>query len=115
MRHEGNVVIGFLGKCDFDLGIAVVNITTFLDVQVVLLNHLMVFLPYSKVVAVGRGISGKLMATSGMLTPDASGSEDSEDLMLSTCKISEVNLHCDMSPHFNVFIFQYAVGISWRQ
>jgi len=29
------------------------------------------------------------MATSGMLTPDASGSEDSEDLMLSTCKISE--------------------------
>ena len=68
MRDEGNVVIGFLGKCDFDLGIAVVNITTFLDVQVVLLNHLMVFLPYSKVVAVGRGISGKLMATSGMLT-----------------------------------------------
>ncbi|KAG2552356.1 hypothetical protein PVAP13_9KG423200 [Panicum virgatum] len=89
VRHEGNVVIGFLGKCDFDLGIAVVNITTFLNVQVVLLNHLMVFLPYSKVVAVGRGISGKLMATSGMLTPDASGSEDSEDLMLSTCKISE--------------------------
>ena len=105
MRDEGNVVIGFLGKCDFDLGIAVVNVTTFLDVQVVLLNHHMVFLPYSKVVAVGRGISGKLMATSGMLTPDASGSEDSEDLMLSTCKISEVNLHCDMSPHFNVFIF----------
>nr|CAB3479390.1 unnamed protein product [Digitaria exilis] len=29
------------------------------------------------------------MATSGMLTPDASRSEDSEDLMLSTCKISE--------------------------
>ena len=105
----------FWEKCDFDLGIAVVNVTTFLDVQVVLLNHHMVFLPYSKVVAVGRGISGKLMATSGMLTPDASGSEDSEDLMLSTCKISEVNLHCDMSPHFNVFIFQYAVGISWRQ
>ena len=47
MRDEGNVVIGFLGKCDFDLGIAVVNVTTFLDVQVVLLNHHMVFLPYS--------------------------------------------------------------------
>jgi len=87
--HEGNVVVGFLGKCAFDLGIAVVNVMTFLDVQVILLNHLREFMPYSNVVAVGRGISGKLMSTNGVLTPDTSRSEDKENLMLSTCKISE--------------------------
>ena len=112
MCHEGNVVVGFLGKCAFDLGIAVVNVMTFLDVQVILLNHLREFMPYSNVVAVGRGISGKLMSTNGVLTPDTSRSEDKENLMLSTCKISEVNLHCYMSSHFNVFLFQY---VSWRQ
>lgn len=100
MCHEGNVVPRVLEECDLELGIAVVNVTAFLDVQVVLLNHLMECVPYGKVVALGCDRSGKLMATSGMLTPDASGSEDSEDLMLSTCKISEVNLHYVMSPHF---------------
>lgn len=111
MRHGGNVVIGFLGRCAFDLGIAVINIMTFLDVQVVP-NHLMEFMPYSNVVAVGHDISGKLMSTNGVLTPDTSGSENSEDLMLSTCKISEVNSHCYMSSHFNVFLFRY---VSWTQ
>jgi hypothetical protein len=35
-------------------------------------------------------ISGKLMATGGILTHDSRESEDSEELMLSTCKICEV-------------------------
>uniref|UniRef100_A0A0A9CMB2 Uncharacterized protein n=1 Tax=Arundo donax TaxID=35708 RepID=A0A0A9CMB2_ARUDO len=91
VHHEGNIVRGFLGEYDLDLGIAVVNVITFLDVQVVHLSPVVEveLLPCSKVVAVGRGICGKLMATSGILTCDSSGSEDNEDLMLSTCKICE--------------------------
>ncbi|CAL4959380.1 unnamed protein product [Urochloa decumbens] len=91
VRHEGNVVRGFLGKYDLDHGFAVVIATACLDVQAVRLNHEMEveFLPCSKVVAVGRGISGELMATGGVLTHYPSGTEDSEDLMLSTCKICE--------------------------
>ncbi|KAL6853393.1 hypothetical protein ACP4OV_019422 [Aristida adscensionis] len=89
VRHEGNVTEGFLGKYDLEHDIAVVNAMTFVDVQVILLNHVMEYLPYSKVVALGRNISGKLMATNGMLIHDSSGSEDSGDLILSTCKISE--------------------------
>ncbi|CAL4945485.1 unnamed protein product [Urochloa decumbens] len=89
VRHEGNVVKGFLGKYDLDHGLAVVIATACLDVQAVTINHEMEmeFLPCSKVVAVGRGISGKLMATGGVLTHDPSESEGSEELMLSTCKI----------------------------
>ena len=56
----------------------------------------MEFLPCTKVVALGRGISGKLMATGGILTRDSRESEDSEELMLSTCKICEVHLHYDI-------------------
>jgi len=48
-------------------------------------------MPDIKVVAVGRDISGKLMATSGTLT-DSGRSEDRGHLMFSTCKLSEVYL-----------------------
>ncbi|CAD6228078.1 unnamed protein product [Miscanthus lutarioriparius] len=79
VRYEGNVVTGFLGKYDLDYGLAIVNVTSCLDVQAV--------------VALGRGISGKLMATGGILTRDSRESEDSEELMLSTCKICESLRH----------------------
>lgn len=97
MRHEGNAVSGFLAKYDLDHGIAVVVATSCLDVQAVCLSHVMEveFLPCSKVVAVGSDISGKLMATSGVLTHDSSASEDCEELMLSTCTICEVQLYYD--------------------
>jgi len=98
VRYEGNVVTGFLGKYDLDYGLSIVNVTSCLDVQAVRLTHVvdMEFLPCTKVVALGRGISGKLVATGGILTHDSRESEDSEELMLSTCKICEVHLHYDI-------------------
>jgi hypothetical protein len=56
VRYEGNVVTGFLGKYDLDYGLAIVNVTTCLDVQAVRLTHVleMEFLPCTKVVALGR-------------------------------------------------------------
>ncbi|XP_066310691.1 putative protease Do-like 14 isoform X2 [Miscanthus floridulus] len=91
VRYEGSVVTGFLGKYDLDYGLAIVNVTSCLDVHAVRLTHVvdMEFLPCTKVVALGRGISGKLVATGGILTRDSRESEDSEELMLSTCKICE--------------------------
>jgi hypothetical protein len=93
-----------LGKYDLNHGLAC------LDVQAVRLNHEMEveFLPGSKVVATGRGISCKLMAPSGVLTHDSSRTEDSEELRLSTCKICEVHLHYGTIA-FSVFLFLYAV------
>jgi hypothetical protein len=76
---------------DLDHVIAVIEVTSALDVYCVPLNYAEELMPGRKVVAVGRDISGKLMATSGMLT--ASGrSEDCGHLMFSTCKLSEVHL-----------------------
>ncbi|EEC71573.1 hypothetical protein OsI_03944 [Oryza sativa Indica Group] len=65
---------------------------TFLNVHEVLPNHVMKYLSGSKVVAVGRDISGKLITTDGMLISDSNGSEDTEEFMLSTCKISEAGI-----------------------
>ena len=94
MRGEGKVGSGILGEYDLDQEFALINVVLVnLGVHAVHLNHQVGFLPHSKVVAVGRAISGKLMVTNGILTDDTSGSEDSKGLMFSTCKISEVHLH----------------------
>lgn len=90
MRYEGNVYEGCLQQYDFDHDIALVHVMMCLHVNAMYFGDVE-SPPYSKVVAVGRDISGKLMATSGILTSDSSGSEDCEDIMLSTCKISEVH------------------------
>ncbi|CAN6311068.1 unnamed protein product, partial [Urochloa humidicola] len=89
VRHEGNVVIGNLEKYDFDYEIAVVKITSSLDVNAVFLYNLFHYMPYCDVVSLGRDISGKLLATTGKLTPDSNRSED-RYLMFSSCKLSEV-------------------------
>ncbi|XP_062208183.1 uncharacterized protein LOC133909666 isoform X2 [Phragmites australis] len=90
VRHEGDEVYeGFLAEYSLDSNFAVVDVRTFLDVHVGLIEHAVEILPRGKVVAVGRGISGKLMATSVILTDDLSGSEINEDFISSTCKISE--------------------------
>lgn len=93
MRHEDNVVIGFLEKYDLDLNIAAVNVMDLPDLQAVLFNYDGKSVPHSKVLAVGRDICGKLMSTFGILNGVSSGSRYSEWFMLSTCKISEVHLH----------------------
>ncbi|KAF2952574.1 hypothetical protein DAI22_01g345300 [Oryza sativa Japonica Group] len=89
VRCEGNFVVGCLDEYDLDHEIAFVKVMTFLNVHEVLPNHVMKYLSGSKVVAVGRDISGKLITTDGMLISDSNGSEDAEEFMLSTCKISE--------------------------
>uniref|UniRef100_A0ACD5YG67 Uncharacterized protein n=1 Tax=Avena sativa TaxID=4498 RepID=A0ACD5YG67_AVESA len=90
VRRNGKVARGLLGDYDFDQEIALVNIMVFsLGVRPVDLYHQVEFLPCSKVVAVARADSGTLMATTGILTSDSSGSEDGKQMMLSTCKISE--------------------------
>ncbi|XP_002459160.2 serine protease HTRA3 [Sorghum bicolor] len=88
VRYGGNVYTGSLQQYDFDHDIAVVNVMMCIHVNAIYFAEVECP-PYSKVVAVGRDISGKLMATSGVLTGDSSGSEDCEDIMISTCKISE--------------------------
>uniref|UniRef100_A0A0E0M7M2 Uncharacterized protein n=1 Tax=Oryza punctata TaxID=4537 RepID=A0A0E0M7M2_ORYPU len=47
-------------------------------------------MPYCDVVSLGRHISGKLMAITGKLTHDSSGSK--EYLMFSSCKLSEIEV-----------------------
>jgi hypothetical protein len=79
---------------DLDHVIVVVEVTFTLDVYcAVPLSYAEELMPGRKVVAVGRDISGKLMATSGTLT-DSGQSEGCGHLMLSTCKLSEVHLRC---------------------
>lgn len=79
---------------DLDHVIVVVEVTFTLDVYcAVPLSYAEELMPGRKVVAVGRDISGKLMATSGTLT-DSGQSEGCGHLMFSTCKLSEVHLRC---------------------
>uniref|UniRef100_A0ACD6ARR4 Uncharacterized protein n=1 Tax=Avena sativa TaxID=4498 RepID=A0ACD6ARR4_AVESA len=88
--RNGDVARGILGSYRSDYGIAVVNIVSVtLGVHPVDLYRQVEVLPCSKVVAVARANSGTLMATTGTLTGDSSGSEDGTQLMLSTCKISK--------------------------
>ena len=95
MRHEQNVVVGFLEEYDLDHEIAVVKITSSLNLNAVFLHNVSLYQPYNDVVSLGRDISGKLLATTGKLTPISSGS-DRRYLMFSSCKLSEVHLHCNL-------------------
>ncbi|EES15501.2 hypothetical protein SORBI_3008G003100, partial [Sorghum bicolor] len=87
--HEGYGAIGTVVEYDLDHVIAVIKVTSALDVYCVPLSYAEEVMPGRKVVAVGRDISGKLMATSGTLTA-SDRSEDCGHLMFSTCKLSEV-------------------------
>jgi hypothetical protein len=71
VRYEGNVYEGCLQQYDFDHDIALVHVMMCLHVNAMYFGDVE-SPPYSKVVAVGRDISGKLMATSGILTSDSS-------------------------------------------
>ncbi|CAL4945461.1 unnamed protein product [Urochloa decumbens] len=85
VRLGRDVITGFLGQYDLDHEIAVVIVMSVLDVHVVLLNNPAKLEPACKVVALGHGISGDVMATDGILTDNSSG-----ELKLSTCNISKV-------------------------
>ncbi|KAK3166594.1 hypothetical protein QOZ80_1AG0047870 [Eleusine coracana subsp. coracana] len=95
VRYEDNAVAGFLGEYNLCHNVAVVNVMTFPDVHFKLFNNRVDFLPCTKVVALGRGISGKLMTTGGILT----GNSSEHFLTLSSCKISQV---CEGGPLFDL-------------
>ena len=105
MRHKGRAATGFLEEYDLDYDIAVVKITSFLDIQKVLLHRALGTMLHSEVVSVGHDISGKIMTKSGNLTCDPRGYEDCE-LMFSTCNLSKVHLHYNLSI-LNVICFCY--------
>jgi hypothetical protein len=89
VRHGDNVVIGFLDKCDPHLNVVAVNIMDLSDLYTVVFNRGVKFLPNTSVVAVGRDVRGNLISTGGILNDGSCGS-----WYTSTCKISEVHLHC---------------------
>jgi hypothetical protein len=90
VRHEDKVVCGFLDKYDSYFNIAAVNVMDLSDLHIVVSSHGVKFLPNSKVVATGRDVNGNLISRGGILNDDSCGSWR----MSSTCKISEVHLHC---------------------
>lgn len=95
MRHEGNEVYkGVVAEFDLDHNFAVVDVHTFLDVQVGPFLCALESLPHGEVIVVGHGVSGEILAKSVVLNGDSRVSKDDEDL---NCKISEVHLHDDMS------------------
>jgi hypothetical protein len=104
VRHEGNnnkVYGGRMDEYDLDGNFAVVSVSCYLDVRVGPFQRALEILPHSEVlVAVGRGVSGEIMAKSVELNGDLGVYEDDEDLDCN--KISEVHLH--------VILFLYA----WR-
>ncbi|XP_066315934.1 uncharacterized protein [Miscanthus floridulus] len=74
VRHEGSEVYeGVLSEYDLDRNFAIVIVSTSLDVHVGLFKHRVEILPRGMVLALGRGISGKLVPTNVILT-----SEDNE-------------------------------------
>ncbi|KAF0907755.1 hypothetical protein E2562_020497 [Oryza meyeriana var. granulata] len=83
---------GWLRHYDLQYNIAVIGTKFFPGLQATNLEHQLKFESHSKVVAVGRCFkSGKLMATSGVLTDDPSGVYRKE-LMISTCEITMVGV-----------------------
>lgn len=104
MRHEGSEVYqGFLARYDLDHNFSVVKVRSFLDVHVGLIKHAVGNLPDSKVVAIGRGTTGNLMAASVVLNGDLSRSDNNEDPVSSRVKITKVHLHYDMCTFMLLF------------
>ncbi|XP_047094108.1 uncharacterized protein LOC124706488 [Lolium rigidum] len=85
---DDQVELGWLNFYDLQHNLAVINIPRFHTLRVACLDNQRQFECHSKVVAVGRCFnSGKLMATSGMLTDNPSR-DYREELAISTCEIT---------------------------
>lgn len=94
MRHEHNLVTGFLGQYDLDRDIVVVNVKNFPGLSPIVFRSRTTFPPHTNAVALGCDSDGKLIAKRGILNFDPSG--DFLSRMLSTCKITEVHLRYNM-------------------
>jgi hypothetical protein len=87
---DDQVELGWLNFYDLQHNLAVINIPRFHTLREARLDNQRQFECHSKVVAVGRCFnSGKLMATSGMLTDNPSR-DYREELAISTCEITMV-------------------------
>ncbi|CAL4972056.1 unnamed protein product [Urochloa decumbens] len=95
VRHGDNVVTGFLGEYDVDCNIAAVNVENFPDLHTVGFRNLSEFPHHGNVVAVGRDITGKLIATRGILN---NLSRSFPSLRTTTCQISK---DCEGGPLFD--------------
>ncbi|KAL6616758.1 hypothetical protein ACP70R_039028 [Stipagrostis hirtigluma subsp. patula] len=114
--HEDYVAKGFLRAYDLDREIAFVDVMTFRDIQAIYPNAVMNFEPQrmSKVVAVGRDISGKLMTMGGILNGYSAKPKRSKRFIMSTCKIPEV---CEGGPLFDFdgnFLGMNVYGVQWE-
>uniref|UniRef100_J3MNV8 Uncharacterized protein n=1 Tax=Oryza brachyantha TaxID=4533 RepID=J3MNV8_ORYBR len=87
---KNQVTYGWFTDYDLQYNIVVIETTYYPGLQAINFEHQLQFESHNKVVAVGRCFkSGKLMATSGMLTDDPSGVYCKE-LMISSCEITMV-------------------------
>ncbi|CAN6278408.1 unnamed protein product [Urochloa humidicola] len=88
VRHDcSEVHMGVIGESDLGRNFAVVNVHAFLDVQVGPFQSAVDALPHGEtLVAVGRGVSGEIVAKSVELDDDSRLSEDDGDL---DCYISK--------------------------
>ncbi|CAN6237981.1 unnamed protein product [Urochloa humidicola] len=88
VRHDcSEVHMGVIGESDLGRNFAVVNVHAFLDVQVGPFQSAVDALPHGEtLVAVGRGVSGEIVAKSVELDDDSRLSEDDGDL---DCNISK--------------------------
>ena len=86
------LVFGTLERCNLSYKIAVVSVKGFGCLRTAELHNQVQIEPLKEVVAVGRIFeSGKLMATSGILSEKGSNL-DCKELMISTCQVTKV--HC---------------------
>uniref|UniRef100_A0A0E0HTG5 Uncharacterized protein n=1 Tax=Oryza nivara TaxID=4536 RepID=A0A0E0HTG5_ORYNI len=86
------IAVGELQHCNLSYNIAVVNVKGFCCLRTAELDKQMQIEPHREVVAIGRIFeSGKLMATSGILS-DEESKLDCRELMISTCKITKAGI-----------------------
>ncbi|BAH93630.1 Os06g0613800 [Oryza sativa Japonica Group] len=86
------IAVGELQHCNLSYNIAVVSVKGFCCLRTAELDKQMQIEPHREVVAIGRIFeSGKLMATSGILS-DEESKLDCRELMISTCKITKAGI-----------------------
>jgi len=111
------VVTGTLQHYNLEYNVAVISVMGFRCLRTAEFHNQVQIEPQREVVAVGRVFeSGKLMATSGIVTGKES-TLDCKELMVTTCKITEVHAFFllflpsfEHSPSFCTKIFFLCVG-----
>lgn len=117
MYLRNKLVPGTLWNYNLEYNVAVIIVMGFRIMRTAEFHNQMQIEPQREVVAVGRVFeSGKLMATTGIVTGKES-KLDCNELMVTTCKITKVHAFFllflpsfEYSPSFCTKIFQLCVG-----